>query len=95
MSMSLRAAINEKCRGCIYDSEGRGTWREQVGQCTIVSCSLWKYRPQPSSYRRALGNADGAIDTSSCPFPGPLPPTRYPDPTEVAYAQQSAQIDVN
>ena len=57
--MSLRAAINGKCRDCIYDSEGRGTWREQVGQCTIVSCSLWKYRPRPTSYRAASVNVDG------------------------------------
>jgi hypothetical protein len=50
--MSLRKAINEKCRDCIYDPKsGLGNWRQQVEGCTIQSCSLWPYRPKSSGSR--------------------------------------------
>jgi hypothetical protein len=43
---SLRAAINDKCRECIYDSiGGAGTWREQVTACTSRTCPLYPVRP--------------------------------------------------
>jgi len=46
--MSLRGAINDKCKSCIYDPGcGGGTWREQVAQCTATVCPLWPYRPPP------------------------------------------------
>jgi hypothetical protein len=47
--MSLRKAINDKCRDCIYDSLARGTWRQQVEGCTIKSCSLWPHRPMSTA----------------------------------------------
>jgi hypothetical protein len=48
--MSLRAAINAKCKDCIYDPKcGGGTWREQVAQCSAIRCPLWPYRPAPGS----------------------------------------------
>jgi len=47
--MSLRAAINAKCKECIHDCHSPGTWREQVAQCSCVYCPLWPYRPAPSS----------------------------------------------
>ena len=44
--MSLRGAINAKCRDCIYDPKsGMGTWRQQVSACTVYSCPLWPVRP--------------------------------------------------
>lgn len=47
---SLRGAINEKCRDCIFDSRcGGGTWREQVAQCSSIRCPLWPVRPAPGS----------------------------------------------
>lgn len=46
--MSLRKAIDEKCRDCIHDSAAPGTWREQVAQCSCIRCPLWPYRPAPS-----------------------------------------------
>lgn len=42
---SLRRAINEKCKQCIYDSCGVGKWREQVESCTVKLCPLWEVRP--------------------------------------------------
>jgi len=42
---SLRAAIDNKCRDCIYDQHSPGTWREQVAGCPVVDCPLWPYRP--------------------------------------------------
>ena len=44
---SMRAAINLMCRECIYDDQfkGGGTWREQVGACTVTKCALFEFRP--------------------------------------------------
>jgi hypothetical protein len=47
MSHSFRAAINAKCRECIYDPLSRGTWREQVADCINVNCGLHALRPVP------------------------------------------------
>jgi hypothetical protein len=45
--MSMRKAINDKCKSCIYDPlGGAGTWRQQVEACTIVECGLYPYRPK-------------------------------------------------
>lgn len=45
--MSLRAAINAKCRECIYDPIGsRGAWRQQVDACTSYGCPLYQVRPR-------------------------------------------------
>lgn len=48
--MSLRAAINAKCRECIYDPlSGKGTWRQQVEACTSYGCPLYPVRPLSQS----------------------------------------------
>ena len=45
---SLRAAINAKCKDCIYDPKcGGGSVRQQIGKCTSISCPLWQVRPIP------------------------------------------------
>ncbi len=51
--MSLRAAINAKCRDCVYDPEakGVGTWRAQVRDCSVPTCPLYPVRPLPTSRR--------------------------------------------
>lgn len=47
--MSLRKAIDEKCKECIYDPHGgNGSWRQQVAACTSESCPLYSVRPMPS-----------------------------------------------
>jgi hypothetical protein len=47
--MGLRAAINAKCKDCIYDPlSGLGYWRQQVGACTAKSCPFWPVRPLPT-----------------------------------------------
>ena len=45
--MSLRKAINDKCKECIYDESpgSGGTWRQQVEACTSYSCPLYPVRP--------------------------------------------------
>ena len=45
MKASLRKRINEFCKGCIYDKNAQGAWREQVTACTSVSCPLYDVRP--------------------------------------------------
>jgi hypothetical protein len=48
-SNSLRKAINDKCRHCIYDPHsGSGTWRQQVSACTSKQCPLYPVRPMPA-----------------------------------------------
>lgn len=43
---SMKQAIADKCRDCIYDSAVPGTWREQVEMCrSEKTCALWPYRP--------------------------------------------------
>jgi len=44
--MSLRKAINGKCRDCIYDDLAAGTWRQQVTLCSSPDCPLYRVRPQ-------------------------------------------------
>ena len=45
--MSLRKAIDAKCRDCTYDPlAGLGTWRQQVDACPSNDCSLWPVRPR-------------------------------------------------
>jgi hypothetical protein len=47
---SLRAAVNAKCRSCIYDpGSGNGTWREQVEACSSSNCPLHPFRPISSA----------------------------------------------
>ncbi len=47
--MSLRKAINNKCKDCIYDKFDKGTWRGQVSACLSDDCALHPYRPVDSA----------------------------------------------
>jgi transposase-like protein len=43
---SMRKAINDKCKECIYDPiGGNGTWVQQVRDCTSPECPLFGLRP--------------------------------------------------
>lgn len=43
--MSLRNAINAKCRDCIYDPKsGLGGVRQQINACTCTQCPLYEVR---------------------------------------------------
>ena len=56
--MSLRSAVNAKCRDCIYDVLGVGTWRAQVQACDAEGlCPLWPVRPI-SSKKSPVQNLD-------------------------------------
>ena len=43
--MSLRAAVNAKCRWCIVDERAAGSAAVQVELCPSVECPLWPVRP--------------------------------------------------
>ena len=43
---SLRKAINDKCRDCIYDPQIPGTCLDQISTCHIKDCPLWPVRPR-------------------------------------------------
>lgn len=35
------------CKSCIYDPiGGKGTWKQQVEDCSATKCPLYKYRPK-------------------------------------------------
>jgi hypothetical protein len=49
--MSLRKAINAKCKACLYDQVGgSGSWRKQVANCTSFTCALYGVRPTPTTH---------------------------------------------
>lgn len=60
---SLRQAINEKCKECIYDPLAAGNWRVQVTLCSCHSCPLFAVRPKT---RGAIG--DGVFDYYRVPL---------------------------
>lgn len=41
---SLRKAINDKCKDCIYDNMAKGSWVQQVCFCTSPNCPLFPVR---------------------------------------------------
>ena len=43
--ISAQKAINNHCKGCAYDPQDKGNWREQVESCTIINCELYFHRP--------------------------------------------------
>lgn len=50
---SRKSAIDSFCFHCIYDPVGgRGTWRQQVEDCTSCECSLFPYRPKPTNTKK-------------------------------------------
>lgn len=46
---SLRTAIDQYCKECVYDKLCPGTWRQQVAQCTAKECPLWDVRPRAAT----------------------------------------------
>jgi len=62
---SLRAAIDAKCRDCIYDpGNGEGGWRQQVQACCSANCPLHSVRPLPV---KATKPGREALQTGSGP----------------------------
>ena len=53
---SLRKAINEKCKDCIYDPLAGGTWLKQVELCTMPDCPLFPVRPMPRDSKSKTDN---------------------------------------
>jgi len=50
--ISAQKAIANFCKGCIYDPLEKGTWREQVENCSIPHCELFEHRPRSTTYKR-------------------------------------------
>ena len=42
---SMRKAINDKCKDCVYDPLSSGTWRKQIQECNSPDCPLYELRP--------------------------------------------------
>lgn len=60
--MSLRKAIDEKCKECIYDALCSGSWRKQTEACEMKDCALWDVRPTTGATREAKRKEKGKID---------------------------------
>ena len=60
--LSLRKAIDAKCRECIHDPKGGGgSWREQVEACTAEAwCALWPVRPLTDATRKKRADPEKA-----------------------------------
>ena len=54
MSKSLRVAIDEKCKDCIYDSAVPMNWKKQVTLCTSYDCGLFEVRSISESKSEAF-----------------------------------------
>lgn len=52
--MSMRKAINEKCKDCIYDPMEKGSWRKQVSLCSCTDCPLYPVRPGAPRVKKAV-----------------------------------------
>lgn len=72
--MSLRKAINAKCKSCIYDELAAGTWLGQVTLCSVWRCPLFDVRPTtdriPDSVLIYYGiRPEGLIEEADSPEP--------------------------
>lgn len=64
--MSLRKAVNAKCRECIYDPHEAGTWRQQIAACTALTCPLYAVRPtSTASYSNRANSVDFGAKTAA------------------------------
>ena len=54
MSKSLRTAIDQKCKDCIYDSAVPMNWKKQVTLCTSYDCGLFEVRSTSKSTSEAF-----------------------------------------
>jgi len=63
MKVSLRKRINEFCKGCIYDKNASGAWREQVAGCTSYNCPLYPVRPATYRGEKATKTTETATIT--------------------------------
>lgn len=52
LTSSPKKAIASHCKGCVYDSQSAGNWRQQVEACTITNCELYEHRPLTAKTRR-------------------------------------------
>jgi hypothetical protein len=85
---SLRAAIDAKCKSCVYDPGARGNWREQVSACSSGNCPLHPFRPLSSACKRELRSSSGehrlvTVLRAGCPENG-LPAPAFDSPEGVA-----------
>jgi hypothetical protein len=55
-------AIRLKCKDCIYDPCGPGTWVQQVEACTSPECPLYAFRP----HRKASRPGDTTEPSTRC-----------------------------
>lgn len=80
--LTVRQAVNAKCKECIYDPIGGfGNWRQQVGACTSYSCPLYEHRPVSKPRPRINKVCGGAVlapERGEIPAisPIPIPPLR-------------------
>ena len=69
---SLRKAINEKCRSCVFDKANKGNWRQQVTLCSDHECELYLVRPvSGADIPESILNAYNVPEWERSRFAGP------------------------
>jgi len=59
--MSMRKAVNDKCKECIYDPKAGGTWKSQTESCPSTTCPIHPYRPVTAETARIRAKEKKAI----------------------------------
>jgi len=60
---SYKTAIKHMCKACVYDPQAKGTWREQVQDCSCPTCPLYDFRPLPiKTLKNDLENVTNSCD---------------------------------
>jgi hypothetical protein len=65
MKLSPQKAIRKNCKECIYDTEDKGSWIDQVEACTITQCPFYEHRPLTGKTKRLRREKEIALLTPS------------------------------
>ena len=85
---SLRQAINDKCRSCVYDEANIGSWLVQVTLCSCRDCPLYEVRPvSKSPIAEGTLKAYGVTGADFAFY-------RQPRTREGAIAQKTPEFDI-
>ena len=81
--LSLRGAINNKCRSCIFDEANAGSWLVQGTLCSCKDCPLYGVRPVTKSpISESTLKAYGVVGAEFAFY-------RQPDPLEGHLAEET------
>lgn len=62
---TLKQAVKEHCRWCVYDPLAGGNFLEQIEACQITICALYEHRPLTGKTKALLKEKKLALLTHS------------------------------